>query len=63
MAKEEQIDHILKEQKELFLKKLSDYGTKDISQMGIEGIIVRLREKIERANNLISSHKIAQNES
>ena len=47
------IDRILKEEKELFLRKLHDYGTEDMTEAGVPGVIARMNEKLLRLKNLM----------
>lgn len=54
MPSEKSIDEVLKEQRALFLKKLEAYGTKDITEVGLPGILNRLNEKVLRGKNLLN---------
>jgi dUTP pyrophosphatase len=49
------IDGVLQRQRELFLRKLADYGTADIVEMGADGVVGRIGEKVLRLKNLIHS--------
>lgn len=53
MPKIENVDKILEEQRALFFSKLADYGTEDITEIGIEGVVNRLTEKLCRVKNLL----------
>lgn len=60
------IDKITKEISDLLVKKRKDYGTSfdDIwREMGAISVVVRLRDKIARLQNLIGKNKTPSNES
>ena len=50
-------DYIIKECKELSISKNNDYGTDSLTKFGINGIIIRLYDKIERLINLSYRNK------
>lgn len=45
------------------IKKQKDYGPKNIEKFGINGIVIRVYDKIARLQNLILKNQSAQNES
>lgn len=60
MPSEQQIESLFNEAKELFKRKLADYGTKDIAEMGEDDekrmltiLATRLNEKRRRAMNIL----------
>lgn len=60
------LDHITKELSELLLSKHKDYGPKNISQApggAINGLRVRMHDKLARINNLIDSGASPEHES
>jgi dUTP pyrophosphatase len=53
MPSEIDIDNILQEEKDLFMRKLHDYGTEDMAEAQIPGVVARLNEKLLRVKNLL----------
>lgn len=47
----------------IVVKKQRDYGPQNIARFGLIGIIVRMHDKIARLENLITSGRMASNES
>tara|TARA_Y100000310_G_scaffold226056_1_gene228148 strand:+ start:1180 stop:1626 length:447 start_codon:yes stop_codon:yes gene_type:complete len=47
----------------LVCQKQTDYGTTNITMFGLEGIMIRLSDKINRLTNLIKNDKHPENES
>ena len=47
----------------LVCQKQADYGTENITMFGLEGIMIRLSDKINRLTNLIKNDKHPENES
>lgn len=47
----------------IVVKKQRDYGPQNIARFGLTGIIVRMHDKIARLENLITSGRMASNES
>lgn len=54
---EEAVEIILQECKELLLRKNFDYGTGNVSEFGLIGILVRIRDKTQRLKNLMGFNK------
>lgn len=52
MPEVKHLDTIQAQFRELFLKKLHDYGTKDIEELGVNGVISRMTDKFARLRNL-----------
>jgi len=50
----DEMQHILNEMGELLRKKNKMYGDGNIDEIGQEGIIVRIKEKVERLKHLLS---------
>lgn len=44
---------IFEEYEKLFVKKQADYGMGNISRHGVQGVLVRLDDKLERLNNIL----------
>lgn len=60
------VDALYDECKRVLLKKNRDYGTKNISQSpggALNGIRVRMHDKVARINNLIDTNRDPENES
>lgn len=49
--------------KKTVIAKQKDYGPNNISRFGINGLVIRMHDKIARLENLISKNNIPQNES
>src|SRR3990167_5648103 len=50
----DEMQHILKETEELLIKKNKMYGDGNIDEIGEEGVIIRIKEKVERLKHLLS---------
>ena len=60
IEKPEAIAKILKAQSVLFLSKLKDYGTEDMTEVGLEGVLMRLNEKILRGKNISQNQRFGE---
>lgn len=49
--------------KKTVIAKQKDYGPNNISRFGINGLVIRMHDKIARLENLISKNNLPQNES
>jgi len=56
---EQDIDDVIKEVKELLLRKRNDYGTENISRFGELGVVIRLSDKLDRLVNLVVKPKLS----
>lgn len=57
------IIELLLEDVKLFDKKQHDYGPNNISKFGVQGVLVRTNDKLERLINLYRDDRIPENES
>jgi hypothetical protein len=48
--------------KTTLVKKQRDYGSKNIEKFGINGIVIRIHDKIARLENLLNKNSFAENE-
>lgn len=58
----EHIDKTWEDVRARFLAKLADYGTKDIEEMGIAGLLSRIREKTMRLDNVVKNGSAVNDE-
>ena len=56
---EQDVDDVVKEVKELLLRKRSDYGSENISRFGELGVVIRLSDKLDRLVNLVVKPKLS----
>ncbi len=56
---EQDVDAVVKEVKELLLRKRDDYGTENISRFGELGVVIRLSDKLDRLVNLVVKPKLS----
>jgi len=56
---EQDVDDVVKEVKELLLRKRNDYGTENISRFGELGVVIRLSDKLDRLINLVVKPKLS----
>ena len=56
---EQDVDDVVKEVKELLLRKRNDYGTENISRFGELGVVIRLSDKLDRLVNLVVKPKLS----
>lgn len=57
MPRIENVQKIYAEHEELFKRKLHDYGTADITEVGFDGVVSRLVDKFARLKNLHANRK------
>jgi len=53
---EQHLDQILSEIRELLIKKNKDYGDSNLREGGIEGIILRVQDKVSRIKHIGSTN-------